>query len=76
MTEEKANEIMEVGEELYDKVQEIHTLEQEINEIISQLNGLMGTKVEDLYINHAVDYVENFAKEAQEIWEKVEEDND
>lgn len=76
MTEEKANEIMGLGEELYDKAQEIHALESEINGIISQLNSLMGTKEEDLYINHALDNIENFASEAQDAWEKVEEDND
>jgi prefoldin subunit 5 len=76
MTEEKANEIMGLGEELYDKAQEIHALESEINGIISQLNSLMGTKEEALYINHSLDTIENFASEAQEAWEKVEEDDE
>lgn len=69
ITEEKVEEILGLGDELYDKAQEIHALESEVNEIIAQLNKLMGTKTKDLYINHALDEVENFAQEAQAIQE-------
>ena len=66
---EKVEEILGLGDELYNKAQEIHALESEVNEIIAQLNELMGTKTKDLYINHALDEVENFAQEAQTIQE-------